>query len=52
MLVIAAFVDIVHSSNGTMLKAVDDNSMKNGNTKHSRTNRKGEKKKCMSILHI
>jgi hypothetical protein len=45
MLIIAAFVDIVHSSNGTMHKAVDDDSMKNDNTEHSRTNKKGEKKK-------
>jgi DNA ligase 4 len=46
-------MDILHSSNGAMLKVVDDNNTKNGDTTHSRTNRKGEKKKSMSIiLHI
>lgn len=46
---VQAFVDIVHSSNGTTQRAADDNSMKNGNTKRSITNRKGEKK-SVSII--
>ncbi|GJN01825.1 hypothetical protein PR202_ga19126 [Eleusine coracana subsp. coracana] len=47
---VQAFVDIVHSSNGTMHKAADDNSMKNDNTKQSRTNKKGEKKKKSAYI--
>jgi DNA ligase 4 len=50
MMIIAAFVDIVHSSNGTTQKAADDNSLENDNTKRSRTNKKGEKKKSASII--
>lgn len=49
MLIIAAFVDIVHSSNGTMHRAADDNSLKNDNLKHSRTNKRGEKKNVSII---
>jgi DNA ligase-4 len=45
MMIIAAFVDIVHSSNGTTQRAADDNSLENDNTKRSRTTKKGEKKK-------
>ncbi|KAL6843747.1 hypothetical protein ACP4OV_026318 [Aristida adscensionis] len=45
-----AFVDIVHSSNGTTHKAADDNTLKKDDTKHSRTNKKGEKKKSVSII--
>lgn len=48
MLIIAAFVDIVHSSNGTTQRLADDNSLKNDNTKLSRTNKKVEK--CVSII--
>ncbi|TVU15844.1 hypothetical protein EJB05_39385, partial [Eragrostis curvula] len=48
---VQAFVDIVHSSNGTMTKAVDDNSLKTDNAKNTRTNKKGEaKKKIASII--
>ncbi|RLM66518.1 putative DNA ligase 4 [Panicum miliaceum] len=47
---VQAFVDIVHSSNGTTQKAADDNSLENDNTKRSRTNKKGEKKKSASII--
>uniref|UniRef100_A0A0A9BLA4 DNA ligase IV n=1 Tax=Arundo donax TaxID=35708 RepID=A0A0A9BLA4_ARUDO len=47
---VQAFVDIVHSSNGTMHRAADDKSVKNDNTKPSRTNKKGEKKKSVSII--
>ncbi|GJN26520.1 hypothetical protein PR202_gb14455 [Eleusine coracana subsp. coracana] len=47
---VQAFVDIVHSSNGTMHKAADDNSMKTDNTKQSRTNKKGEKKKKSAYI--
>ncbi|KAJ1272656.1 hypothetical protein BS78_06G220100 [Paspalum vaginatum] len=46
---VQAFVDIVHSSNGTTQRAPDDNSLKNDNTKRSRTNKKGEKK-SVSII--
>ncbi|OEL28408.1 putative DNA ligase 4 [Dichanthelium oligosanthes] len=47
---VQAFVDIVHSSNGTTQRAADDNSLKNDNIKPSRTNKKGEKKKSVSII--
>ncbi|XP_062183911.1 putative DNA ligase 4 [Phragmites australis] len=47
---VQAFVDIVHSSNGTMHRVADDKSLKNDNTEHSRTNKKGEKKKSVSII--
>lgn len=46
---VQAFVDIVHSSNGTMHRAADDNSLKNDNLKHSRTNKRGEKKNVSII---
>lgn len=49
MLIIAAFVDIVHSSNGTTQRVADDNNLKNDDTKRSRTNKKVEKK-CVSII--
>ncbi|KAL6652074.1 hypothetical protein ACP70R_010999 [Stipagrostis hirtigluma subsp. patula] len=47
---VQAFVDIVHSSNGTTHKAAADNTQKNDNPKQSRTNKKGEKKKSLSII--
>ncbi|RLM73698.1 putative DNA ligase 4 [Panicum miliaceum] len=47
---VQAFVDIVHSSNGTTQRAADDNNLENDNTKRSRTNKKGEKKKSASII--
>lgn len=50
MLSIAAFVDIVHSSNGTTQRVTDDNSLKNDDTKRSKANKKVEKKKCVSII--
>ena len=49
-MIIAAFVDIVHSSNGTTQRAADDNSLENDNKKRSRTTKKGEKKKSASII--
>ncbi|ONM14156.1 DNA ligase 4 [Zea mays] len=45
---VQAFVDIVHSNNGTIQRVADDNSLKNDDTKHSRTNKKVEK--CVSII--
>jgi len=50
MLIIAAFVDIVHSSNGTTQRVADDNSLKNDDTKRSRTNKKVEKKNFVSVI--
>ncbi|XP_066343762.1 putative DNA ligase 4 [Miscanthus floridulus] len=47
---VQAFVDIVHSSNGTTQRVADDNSLKNDDTKRSRTNKKVEKKKCVSVI--
>jgi DNA ligase 4 len=38
----------VHSNNGTIQRVADDNSLKNDDTKHSRTNKKVEK--CVSII--
>lgn len=50
MLTFTAFVDIVHSSNGTTHRAADDdNGLKNDNLKQSRTNKKGEKKNASII---
>ncbi|CAL5025567.1 unnamed protein product [Urochloa decumbens] len=47
---VQAFVDIVHSSNGTTQRAAEDNSLKNDVTKRARTTEKGEKKKGVSII--
>ncbi|CAN6250052.1 unnamed protein product [Urochloa humidicola] len=47
---VQAFVDIVHSSNGTTQRAAEDNGLKNDNTKRSRTTKKGEKKKSVSVI--
>ncbi|KAF8670272.1 hypothetical protein HU200_050807 [Digitaria exilis] len=47
---VQAFVDIVHSSNGTTQRAADDNGLKNDGTKRSRTTKKGEKKKNVSVI--
>ncbi|XP_012702657.2 putative DNA ligase 4 [Setaria italica] len=47
---VQAFVDIVHSSNGTTQRVADDNSLENDNMKRSRTTKKGEKKKSVSII--
>lgn len=46
---VQSFVEIVHSSNGTMQKAEDDKSLKNDNVKHTRTNKRGEKKNVSII---
>uniref|UniRef100_A0A0D9ZQC2 DNA ligase IV n=1 Tax=Oryza glumipatula TaxID=40148 RepID=A0A0D9ZQC2_9ORYZ len=47
---VQAFVDIVHSSNGTTHRAADDdNDLKNVKVKQPRTNKKGEKKNVLII---
>uniref|UniRef100_A0A0E0KUV9 DNA ligase IV n=1 Tax=Oryza punctata TaxID=4537 RepID=A0A0E0KUV9_ORYPU len=47
---VQAFVDIVHSSNGTTHRAADDdNGLKNVKVKQPRTNKKGEKKNVSII---
>uniref|UniRef100_I1PPI3 DNA ligase IV n=1 Tax=Oryza glaberrima TaxID=4538 RepID=I1PPI3_ORYGL len=47
---VQAFVDIVHSSNGTTHRAADDdNDLKNVKVKQPRTNKKGEKKNVSII---
>ncbi|KAF0894154.1 hypothetical protein E2562_034886 [Oryza meyeriana var. granulata] len=47
---VQAFVDIVHSSNGTTHRAADDdNDLKNVNLKQPRTNKKGEKRNVSII---
>lgn len=49
ILIIAAFVEIVHSSNGSMYKAEDDKSLKNDNLKNPKINKRGEKKNVSII---
>jgi hypothetical protein len=49
ILIITAFAEIVHSSNGTMHKAEGDKSLKNDNLKNSKTNKRREKKNVSII---
>jgi hypothetical protein len=49
ILIITAFAEIVHSSNGTMHKAESDKSLKNDNLKNSKTNKRREKKNVSII---
>jgi DNA ligase-4 len=49
ILIIAAFAEIVQSSNGTMHKAEDDKNLKNDNIKNPKTNKRVEKKNVSII---
>jgi DNA ligase 4 len=51
MLIIAACVDIVHSSNGTTQRVADDNSLKNDDTKHLKRNKNAEKTMTLPVSH-
>ncbi|XP_037486985.1 putative DNA ligase 4 [Triticum dicoccoides] len=46
---VQSFVEIVHSSNGSMHKAEDDKSLKNDNLKNPKINKRGEKKNVSII---
>uniref|UniRef100_A0A8R7TLY3 DNA ligase n=1 Tax=Triticum urartu TaxID=4572 RepID=A0A8R7TLY3_TRIUA len=46
---VQSFVEIVHSSNGSMHKAEDDKSLKNDNLQNPKINKRGEKKNVSII---